>query len=114
LLNLAKDAKLYDLASMPTNKLAWRPAKSTPQYHVAKQREDFEAWSAWQNAVAKKAQALKRKDAGAGVNKKRKARLAAKLDFRLPGMDSKSFGDGEVEIVEPDDFEQLRGRLGFI
>lgn len=114
LLNLAKDAKLYDLASMPKNKLAWRPAKNTPQYHVAKQREDYEAWSAWQDAVTKKAQEYKVKDDNTRLHKKKRGKLAARVDFRLPGMDSKVLGDGEVEIIEPGDFEQMRERLGFV
>ena len=35
LLNLASTAKIYDLSTMPKNRLAWRAAKTTPQYFVA-------------------------------------------------------------------------------
>ncbi|KAI9737210.1 MAG: hypothetical protein M1818_005742 [Claussenomyces sp. TS43310] len=114
LLNLTKDAKLYDLASMPKNKLAWRPAKSTPQYHVAKQRENFEAWAAWREAVVKDGRALEPKDSNIGVRSQRKGKLAARIDLQLPNLEAKGVQGGEVEIVDPEDFEQLRGRLRLV
>jgi len=116
LLTLTSTAQVYDLNSMPKNRLAWRPAKSTPQYHVAKQREDYEAWSGWKDAVVKKANVLAERDAnrGAGMEKRYKG-VAAKVAMRLPDLEGKGVNRGrEVEIVDPDDFEEFRGRLGFV
>lgn len=116
LLNLTNTAQVYDLSSLPKNRFAWRPAKSTPQFHVAKQREDYEAWSGWKDSVVKKANVLAERDAhrGAGIEKRSK-HMAAKVSIRLPDLDGKgSSRGGEVEIVDPDDFEGFRGRLGFV
>lgn len=116
LLNLTSTAQIYDLSSIPKNRLAWRPAKSTPQYHVAKQREDYEAWSGWKDSVVKKANILTERDAnrGAGMEKRSKA-MAAKVSLRLPDLEGKGVSRGrQVEIVDPDDFEGFRGRLGFV
>ncbi|KAG0646140.1 dynein-associated polypeptide [Hyphodiscus hymeniophilus] len=115
LLNLASTAKVYDLSTMPKNRLAWRPAMSTPQYHVAKQREDYEAWSSWREAVVKKGRALAERDINRGAERKSRETAAAKVALRLPDLEEKGAGFGrEVEIVNPDDFEGLRDRLGFV
>jgi dynactin 1 len=114
LLNLTSTAKVYDLSTMPKNRLAWRPAKSTPQYYVAKQREDYEAWSSWKESVVKKGNVLAERDANKRVGKKR-GNMATKIELRLPDLEAKGIGGGrEVEIVEPDEFEGFRGRLGFV
>lgn len=112
LLNLTKSAKLYDLGSMPENRLTWRPAKSTPQYHVAKQRENYAAWNGWRQAVVRKGEALAARDANLGIGKRRGGEFAAKVHFSLPEMHGKGF-QGEVEIVQPGEFDELRERLGF-
>ncbi|KAI9839543.1 MAG: hypothetical protein M1819_002169 [Sarea resinae] len=61
LLNLAsnpKYAQKVDLGLLPKdNRTGWRPAKETPGYHVARQREYFESWKAWGEGVAKRAHA---------------------------------------------------------
>jgi dynactin 1 len=116
LLTLTSSAQVYDLNSMPKNRLAWRPAKSTPQYHVAKQREDYEAWSGWKDAVVKKANVFAERDANRGAGMERKSRsMVAKVALRLPDLEGKGVSRGrEVEIVDPDDFEGFRGRLGFV
>ncbi|KAL2184858.1 hypothetical protein L209DRAFT_404765 [Thermothelomyces heterothallicus CBS 203.75] len=44
LVNLASSAKIFDMTSLPADKVAWKPAKSTPQYHAAKQMEEFADW----------------------------------------------------------------------
>ncbi|KAL2265200.1 hypothetical protein VTJ83DRAFT_6300 [Remersonia thermophila] len=49
LVNLTTNAGLFDMASLPADKLAWKPAKNTPEFHAAKQLEDFSAWQAWQD-----------------------------------------------------------------
>lgn len=115
LLNLTSTAKVYDLSKMPENRLAWRPAKTTPQYHVAKQREDYEGWSSWKDSVVKKARVLEERDVNRSSEKKTKGNMAAKVQLRIPDLERKGirFG-GEVEIVDPDDFENFRGGLGFV
>ena len=115
LLNLATTSKVYDLSTMPKNRLAWRPAKATPQYHVARQREDYEAWSSWREAVVKKGDALAERDTNRGAERRPKCNMAAKVALRLPELEGKGIGSGrEVEIVDLDDFEGIRGRLGFV
>ncbi|KAE8450851.1 hypothetical protein EG329_005764 [Mollisiaceae sp. DMI_Dod_QoI] len=115
LLNLAATANVYDLTAMPRNKLAWRPAKTTPQYHVAKQRENYEAWNSWKDSVVKKARVLEERDANRGIERKAKSNMAAKVQLRIPDLERKGVrSGGEVEIVDPDDFEDFRGRLGFV
>ena len=39
--------------------------------------------------------------------------IAATVQLRLPGTEGKAHR-GEVEIVDPTDFEEFRGRLGFV
>jgi dynactin 1 len=115
LLNLASTAKIYDLSTMPKNRLAWRPAKTTPQYFVAKQRENYEAWNSWKESVVKKGMVLEERDANRGIERNARANLAAKVQLRLPDLEGKGVRPGgEVEIVNPDDFEGFRGRLGFV
>jgi dynactin 1 len=115
LLNLASTAKIYDLRTMPKNRLAWRPAKTTPQYFVAKQREDYEAWNSWKESVVKKGRVLEERDANRGIEKKARSNFAAKVQLRLPELEEKGVRPGgEVDIVNPDDFEGFRGRLGFV
>lgn len=115
LLNLASAAKIYDLNTMPKNRLAWRPAKSTPQYHVSKQREDYEAWSSWREAVLKKGKALTERDVNRGVERKFRGSMAAKVALKLPDLEGKGVGSTrEVEIVDPENFEGFRSRLGFV
>ncbi|EKD19406.1 CAP-Gly domain-containing protein [Drepanopeziza brunnea f. sp. 'multigermtubi' MB_m1] len=115
LLNLASTAKVYDLTTMPKNRLAWRPAKATPQYHVARQRENYEAWSSWKDGVVKKARVLEERDLNRGIERKSRGALAARIHMHLPDLEGKGVrAGGEVDIVDPDDFEGLRGRLGFV
>ncbi|CAG8982572.1 hypothetical protein HYALB_00007288 [Hymenoscyphus albidus] len=114
LLKLASTAQVFDLSTMPENRLAWRPLNSTPQYHVAKQRENYVAWDGWKANVVKKAQVLAERDINRQTKKSR-GNLAAKVALRLPDWDGKGINRGrEVEIVNPDEFEGFRGRLGFV
>jgi len=113
---------VYDLETLPQDKLAWKPAKSTPQYHAAKQLEDFVSWKSWQNAVLKKSQALankppnvalstSRREEGVGVRPRSTA--AARLRIMLPGPAGKVVpGLGrEVQIVGSKEWESLQGRM---
>lgn len=115
LLNLTSAAKIYDLSTMPKNRLAWRPAKTTPQYHVATQREDYETWSSWKEVVVKKARVLEERDMNSRIERRTRGSVAAKVHMRLPDLEDKGVRPGgKVEIVNPDEFEGFRGRLGFV
>lgn len=60
MLHLATRAQVFDLRQTPTtttivtNRLAWRPANTTPQWHVTRQREEWERWNEWKDAVVEK------------------------------------------------------------
>lgn len=112
LVKMATSASVFDFASLPQDKLAWKPAKSTPQYHAAKQREDFEAWKSWQASVLKKADVLAttgRKPVG---DRKLRSDPAARLQIRLPGSDGKMVkGATGVQIVGSQEWEALQGRI---
>jgi dynactin 1 len=112
LLNLTKTAKVYDLSQMPKDRLAWRPAKHTPQYHVAKQRDGFEAWNSWRKEVEQKGKVLAERDANRGVGMVKRA--AVQVDLKLPSWEKDVGAGREVEIVDPDEWQGFRGRLGFV
>lgn len=130
LVRLAGDARLYSLDALPADKLAWRPARSTPQYHAARQEEDFLAWKSWHDAVVRKSRVLVTagKSSGAGgsassaraveerTSRRREAAAAARLQVRLPGLDGKVVpGLGrEVQIFGSREWESLQGRLAAV
>ncbi|KAI9832467.1 MAG: hypothetical protein M1826_001791 [Phylliscum demangeonii] len=49
-----RSAAIYDLRRTPEDRLAWRPARSTPQWHVRRQRELWERWREWKDDVVAK------------------------------------------------------------
>ena len=51
---LRLDTTLYDLRQTPKSRLAWRPAKSTAQWHVRRQREEWETWREWIGDVVRR------------------------------------------------------------
>ncbi|KAI1381333.1 CAP-Gly domain-containing protein [Hypoxylon crocopeplum] len=120
LLRLATSAKVFDLSALPRDKLAWRPARSTPQYHAARQAEDFAAWRGWQDAVVQKARVVLGAEQGGkrheeSEHAKIMRRAAARLQIRLPDADGKVIpgkGGREVQIVGSREWEGLQGRLG--
>ncbi|ODA81611.1 hypothetical protein RJ55_00112 [Drechmeria coniospora] len=117
LIKLAASATIFNLSSLPKDKLAWRPARSTAQHHAAKQQEDYAAWTSWQDSVAEKSAALLRHGED---EMRRRGRLigspAAQLQIRLPGLDGKMMtgtglgGDG-VQVVGSREWEALQGGL---
>ncbi|KAK0652073.1 dynactin [Cercophora newfieldiana] len=122
LIKLATTAKVYSLDALPEDKLAWKPARTTPQYHVARQMEDFASWKGWQDAVFKKSQMLTAKPNGVsnvavnvnGTKKPRAAPAAARLRIRLPVDGKLKPGVArEVQIVGSREWERLglQGRL---
>ncbi|KAL0940868.1 CAP-Gly domain-containing protein [Colletotrichum truncatum] len=118
LVKFTTSARVYDLSNLPEDKLAWKPARSTPQYHAAKQREDLAAWKSWRDSVLKKSEVvLGRKDATAAAEKKQMMRnVAARLQIRLPGADGKMLPGGgrDVQIVGSREWEGLQGRLAAV
>lgn len=125
LVSLAASASVFDLTALPEDKMAWKPARSTPQFHAARQMEDFAAWRGWQDAVVKKGKALMGsrsaaggpaggpagRSAGAGRDARR---AAARLQIRLPGMQDGKVAPGlgrGVQIVGSREWEGLQGRL---
>ena len=100
LVKMASSAKVYDLgAQLPADRLAWRPARSSPRYHAAKLAEDYAAWKDWEAAVARKARDMRSGAAvaagagGAGTDfvaskrlvRKQHAAMARQQQTRLPG-----------------------------
>ncbi|KAF3799427.1 Dynactin isoform [Colletotrichum gloeosporioides] len=116
LVKFTTSAKVYDLGTLPEDKLASKPARSTPQYHAAKQKEDLAAWKGWRDSVLKKSEVvLGRKDAAA--QKKQMMRsVAARLQIRLPDADGKMVPGGgrDVQIVGSREWEGLQGRLAAV
>ncbi|KAI2624674.1 CAP-Gly domain-containing protein [Hypomontagnella submonticulosa] len=121
LLKLAGSASVFDLSTLPKDKLAWRPAKATPQYHAAKQAEDFAAWRSWQDAVVQKTRVVLGAEQARQRRKHEEAktmrRAAARLQIRLPDAEGKvipGLGRREVQIVGSREWEGLQGRLGVV
>ncbi|ORY55109.1 CAP-Gly domain-containing protein [Pseudomassariella vexata] len=117
LLKMAISAKVYDLKALPEDKMAWRPAKITPQYHAAKQAEDFATWKSWHNSVLQKAQVVLNAQSGRRpeYQNEEMRKAAAKLRIRLPDMDGKVVpGGSDVQIVGSREWEGLQGRLATV
>ncbi|KAI0192625.1 dynactin [Xylaria flabelliformis] len=115
LLDMATSATLFDLNVLPKDKLAWRPARVSPQYHAAKLAEDFAAWKSWEDSVVQKTHVIIRQQQGRRQDldhtKMRKA--AARLQIHLPDMNGKLIpGSGnEVQIVGSREWEGMQGRI---
>lgn len=119
LVRMASSASVYDYSTLPQDKLAWKPARSTPQYHAAKQAEDFAAWRAWQDSVIKKSQSLANQEMAVEERKRAAASSgfmlrdpAARLRIRLPGVpdDSSKMMSRDVQIVGSREWEAFQGR----
>ncbi|KAI1495321.1 CAP-Gly domain-containing protein [Biscogniauxia mediterranea] len=120
LLKMATSARLYNLAELPADKMAWRPAKATPQYHAARQAEDLAAWKSWHAAIVQKTQLVRAaaqepgRRAGEDAERAVMRRAAARLQIRLPDAEGKVIpgvtGEGGVQIVGSREWEGLRGR----
>jgi dynactin 1 len=122
LLNLASNAKVYDLSKLPKNRLAWRPAKSTPSFHVSKQTEDYEAWVSWRDSVIKRGSLLRDTRDPTLPPKGTKPITAAKVDVRVPSLcgpggyfplgGPKPGNPTQIRIVNPGDFDTFRESMG--
>ncbi|KAK6071416.1 CAP-Gly domain-containing protein [Seiridium cupressi] len=118
LLHMAGNARVYDLKTLPEDKMAWRPARMTPQHHAAKLAEDLAAWKSWQNAVVGKAKTVTSVQTGRREGAERRElerKRAARLRIQLPDENGKVIhGHGDVQIVGSREWEGLQGRLGVV
>ena len=102
LVRMAGSARVYDLKGLPEDKLAWRRAASTPQFHAAKQGEDYAAWRGWQGEVLDKSRTVRGRARHGGDP-------LARLQIRLPGADGKAVPGGRgVQIVGSAEWEGLQ------
>lgn len=118
LLKMATSATVFDLGAAPKQKLAWRPARTTPQYHAAKQTEELEAWRTWQDSVLKKTDMLFAQDRSISIGREKlqagtKREAAARLRIRLPrdaaqGKLTTYSGDNSVQIVGSQEWDALQ------
>ncbi|KAI1193954.1 dynactin [Nemania serpens] len=116
LLHMATSAKVYDLRTLPKDKMAWRPARVTPQYHAAQLAGNFAVWKSWETSVVQKTQVITRQQQQGRRQDLDRAKLrkaAARLQIHLPDLDGKIIpGRGsDVHIVGSREWEGLQGRL---
>ncbi|KAI4867189.1 CAP-Gly domain-containing protein [Hypoxylon rubiginosum] len=119
LLRMATSARVYDLRALPQDKMTWRPARATPQYHAARQAEDYAAWRGWRDAIVQKTRVVLGNGSGepAAQSRERRKAAVARLQIRLPGVDGKVIpgvgggGGRGVQIVGSREWEGLQGRL---
>ena len=105
LLKMTTSAAIFDYNILPEDKLAWKPARQTPQYHAAKLAEDYATWRDWQDSVVKKSRMIKNMD---GLSRGRRMRdPAASLQRRLPTTDGKAqaVASDEVRVVGSGEWE---------
>ncbi|KAF6843962.1 CAP-Gly domain-containing protein [Colletotrichum musicola] len=116
LVKFTTSARVFDLGSLPEDKLAWKPARTTPQYHAAKQREDLAAWKSWRDSVLKKSEVVLGRKDPAAEKKQMTRNVAARLQIRLPDSDGKMVPGGgrDVQIVGSREWEGLQGRLAAV
>ncbi|PFH56613.1 hypothetical protein XA68_16252 [Ophiocordyceps unilateralis] len=120
LLRVAADATVFPLGQEPRGdkRLAWRPARTTPRHHVARQREHHAAWTAWKDSVVRKAAMVRGRAAdtgtgtGTGTGTDRGHRPpAARLRLTMPRYEDKpssGLGGQGVVVVGSREWEALR------
>ncbi|KAH0525287.1 hypothetical protein TsFJ059_007676 [Trichoderma semiorbis] len=117
LLKMATSATVFDLSAAPKQKLAWRPARTTPQYHAAKQTEELEAWRTWQESVLKKTDMLFAQDRSISIGREKqqagtKREAAARLRIRLPRDAAQgkltTYSGDSVQIVGSQEWDALQ------
>ncbi|KAJ4859047.1 dynein associated protein domain-containing protein [Trichoderma breve] len=117
LLKMATSATVFDLSAAPKQKLAWRPARTTPQYHAAKQTEELEAWRTWQESVLKKTDMLFAQDRSISIGREKqqagtKRDAAARLRIRLPRDAAQgkltTYSGDSVQIVGSQEWDALQ------
>lgn len=126
LLTLAtgENSRIYDLGALKEDRGKWRPAKSTPGYWVARQREGYEDWRAWGEEVVRKGRVLGEREGNAGrgvgtgrkgLGKIEKRDVVARVDLRWRELEGKGAGRRrEVQIVGAGEWEGVRREWGFV
>ncbi|KAI9665660.1 MAG: hypothetical protein M1821_003594 [Bathelium mastoideum] len=115
LLDLVDGARPVSLAPSE-NRLAWRSARTKPRSRVLGQAEDWAAWASWRDDVLGKAQEVRggvwrteREDRQKRLLKGGK--VAARIHFPMPVVPGEKAQGGEVRIIEPGEFEELRDAI---
>lgn len=111
LVKMTSSASVFNYGSIPKDRLAWRSAKTTPQYHAAKQTEDYMAWKSWQDSVVKKSESLLLPTTRGNIADGPRQKPAARLQIRLPGSDGKLLKSGtrsKVQIVGSREWDALQ------
>ncbi|QUC23913.1 uncharacterized protein UV8b_08154 [Ustilaginoidea virens] len=108
LVKLATSATVFRFSDLPKDKLKWRPARSTPQYHSARQQEDLAAWKSWQGSVLKKS-SLVVGHAGTRVGGGPAAQLHIRFPDRGGKMPTGSGAGRGVHVVDCREWEALQG-----
>ncbi|KAI9642843.1 hypothetical protein NHQ30_008577 [Ciborinia camelliae] len=127
LLTLAtgENSRVYDLGAMQKDRGKWRPAKSTPGYWVARQREEYEDWRQWKEDVVRKGRVLGEREEnlgrGVGTGRRRlragmeKGNVAATIDLKWKELERKGAGRGmSVAIVGSEEWDEVKGKWGFV
>ncbi len=94
-------------------RLAWKPAKEMSSWKTDRMREEWEGWREWMDNVAKKGVREEGKRMGGRSGGVRKGDALARLQVRLPGVETGKVGEGrELKIVRPGEWDDVRERLG--
>ena len=113
----ASNVKVFRMRSVGEgeDRLRWRPVKETSGWWVERRREDYEAWRGWSEGVVRRGREVLGVEERREITRRRgRGEVLAKLQFHLPSAEGTKYRDGEVQIVEPGEWEGLRGRLGFV
>lgn len=115
LLILCSNSRIYEFAETQNSRLSWRPAKSTPQYHVAQQREKYETWKSWKDDLLQRALVVKQVKTIKKSQQKHAppGQTIAQVNLYLPEWENKMVRRGKITILEPDEFESFKDTLGF-
>ncbi|RKF63059.1 Dynactin, 150 kDa isoform [Erysiphe neolycopersici] len=115
LLCLSSNAQIYKFVETQNSRFSWRPIKSTPQYHVAQQREKYETWKSWKDDLVQRAHLVKQVKAVKKFQRKHVSpgQTIAQVDLCLPEWENKMVRGGKITILEPNEFESFKDTLGF-
>lgn len=113
LVKMAAASSVFDLASLPADRLSWRPAKTTPQFQAAKLNEDYAAWKSWNASVMRKSRSLRSTPpttTPTDGERRKPGPVAARLQIRLPGDGTQKVGQrrGQVQVVGSREWEALQ------
>ncbi|KHJ33785.1 putative cap-gly domain-containing protein [Erysiphe necator] len=115
LLDLSTKAQIYDFSETQNSRLSWRSVKLTPQYHFAKQREQYETWKSWKDDLTQRAHIVKQFKTIKTPQQKLDfpGKKIAEVNLFLPEWKDKMVRPENVTVLEPCDFENFKEALGF-